>query len=145
MAEQGPQTAITIEDPGTEAFGLLVQRLGGENPQVSPWDRRTFSAVLRGDDGALLGGAHAILNMGLVEIRGLWIAPALRGRGLGLRLMETIEREARARGMTRAALDTYDWQARGFYEKLGYRVFGSLDYPAGAQRFYMVKELTPPG
>lgn len=141
MAEDEPDPRVEIEEPGTEAFAGLVDRLGGENLETSPWDRRTFTLVLRAEDGGLIGGAHAILNMGLVEVRGLWIDPARRGQGLGRRIMAAVEREAAARGMTRVALDTYDWQARGFYEKLGYRVFGTLRYPAGSRRFYLEKDL----
>ena len=81
--------------------------------------------------------------MGLVEVRGLWVDPARRGEGLGRSLLAALEREAAARGVTRVALDTYDWQARGFYEKLGYRAFGTLRYPAGPRRFYMEKDLVP--
>ncbi len=143
MAGDGSELRIAIEEPGTEALASLFDRLGRENLQTSPWDRRTFTVVLRAPDGALLGGAHAILNMGLVEVRGLWIEPSCRGAGHGRRIMAALEREAFGRGATRAALDTYEWQARDFYEKLGYRVFGTLSYPAGPRRFYMEKDLTP--
>ena len=143
MSDGKSDLRIEIEEPGTDVLASLVDRLGRENLESSPWDRRSFTLVLRAEDGRLLGGVHAILNMGLAEIRGLWIEPACRGQGLGRRMMAAVEREAAARGMSRVALDTYDWQARGFYEKLGYRVFGTLGYPAGTQRFYMEKDLAP--
>ncbi|MGC6728099.1 hypothetical protein ACP0GO_26835, partial [Escherichia coli] len=39
-------------------------------------------------------------------------------------------------------LDTYSFQARGFYEKLGYTVFGTIDdFPPGHQRFFGRKRL----
>lgn len=143
MAEDEKDPRIEIEEPGSDTFAGLVDRLGRENLSRSPWDRRTFTLVLRAQGGRLIGGAHAILNMGLVEVRGLWVDPARRGEGLGRSLLAALEREAAARGVTRVALDTYDWQARGFYEKLGYRVFGTLRYPAGPRRFYMEKDLVP--
>ena len=143
MAEDENDPRIEIEEPGNDTFAGLVDRLGRENLSRSPWDRRTFTLVLRAQGGRLIGGAHAILNMGLVEVRGLWVDPARRGEGLGRSLLAALEREAAARGVTRVALDTYDWQARGFYEKLGYRAFGTLRYPAGPRRFYMEKDLVP--
>ena len=79
--------------------------------------------------------------MGLVEIRGVWIDPTLRGTGMGRALMAALEAEAMQRGATRAALDTYSWQAVGFYLKLGYREFGVLDYPNGTRRHFMTKDL----
>jgi hypothetical protein len=59
--------------------------------------------------------------------------------------MTETEVEARRRGCHSAYLDTFDYQARPFYEKLGYVVFGTLeDYPKGHQRFYMMKKLPSP-
>lgn len=44
-----------------------------------------------------------------------------------------------------AALDTFEYQARPFYEKLGYQLFGTLDgYPPGYRQFYLRKRLSPP-
>lgn len=49
---------------------------------------------------------------------------------------------AHNRGVLRVYLDTLDFQARPFYEREGYVVFGvQEDYPPGHQRFYMRKEL----
>ncbi len=79
--------------------------------------------------------------MGLVEIRGLWVEPAARGRGIGSRLLAAIEAEARHRGCSRAALDSYGFQAPGFYAARGYREWGRLDYPGGTCRHYFVKDL----
>ena len=37
---------------------------------------------------------------------------------------------------------TFEFQARGFYERLGYRCFGELnDYPTGFARYFMKKAL----
>ena len=50
------------------------------------------------------------------------------------------ERIARANGCVGIWLDTYEFQARGFYEKLGFEVFGSLkDHPVGHRRFFLRK------
>ena len=50
------------------------------------------------------------------------------------------EAEARARGCIGATLGTYDFQARPFYEKQGYEVFGTLEpYPNGHCSYYLRK------
>ena len=41
--------------------------------------------------------------------------------------MNDAEREAIRRGCRGAWLDTYSFQARGFYERLGYTIFGTID------------------
>ena len=54
--------------------------------------------------------------------------------------MDAAEAVARERGCIGARLDTYSFQARGFYEKRGYRVVGTIeDCPPGHARHTMAK------
>ena len=56
--------------------------------------------------------------------------------------MGSIEGAARARECGAAWLDTFSFQALGFYRSLGYQRFGTLDdFPAGRQRYFMWKPL----
>ncbi len=52
----------------------------------------------------------------------VWIDPDLRGRGLGRRAMELVEREVRARGLERVELNVFGGNAvaRSLYRSLGY-------------------------
>ncbi len=50
--------------------------------------------------------------------------------------------EAARRGCRYAWLDAFSFQARGFYEKLGYTVLGTLeDSPPGHSRYFLKKNL----
>jgi GNAT superfamily N-acetyltransferase len=71
----------------------------------------------------------------------MWLADHLRGAGLGRDLIGQAERIAIRRGCHSAYLDTFSFQARGFYEALGYTLFGTLDYPPGHQRRFLQKRL----
>ena len=74
----------------------------------------------------------------------LLVPESLRGRGLGADLMRRAEAEAVSRGCHGAWLDTFEFQARSFYERIGYECFGQLpDYPPGFSRFFMKKSLLP--
>jgi len=56
--------------------------------------------------------------------------------------MKRAELCAIERGCTDAFLDTFSFQARPFYEKLGYRVFGTLEkHPVGHRHYFMNKQL----
>jgi GNAT superfamily N-acetyltransferase len=75
----------------------------------------------------------------------LFVPKEYRGAGLGTELMRLAEEEARRRGCRGAWLDTFSFQARGFYERLGYSVFGTIgDHPPGHSRFFMKKALADP-
>ncbi len=72
----------------------------------------------------------------------LWVSDALRGQGVGTQLIGAAEEEARRRGCRYAQVDTASFQARPFYEKLGYGLRFSLDnYPRHHQRHYLSKAL----
>jgi GNAT superfamily N-acetyltransferase len=90
-----------------------------------------------------VGGAvgHGSFDWTFVEL--LWLPAELRGQGHGTRLMQAIEQFTREHGLAGVWLDTFSFQARPFYEKLGYTVFGTLeDHPLGGARHFMFKRLT---
>ncbi len=92
--------------------------------------------------GEVRGGLRAISYYGWMFIELLVLDESLRGQGLGTRLMREAEAEARRRGLIGIWLDTFSFQARPFYERLGYRVFGQLDdFPPGGGRFWLSKKL----
>jgi GNAT superfamily N-acetyltransferase len=73
----------------------------------------------------------------------LWVHEDHRDSGLGSRLMEMAEDQAKGRGCHSSYLNTFSYQARPFYERLGYVVFGTLtDFPKGHERYYMMKRLS---
>jgi len=66
-----------------------------------------------------------------------------RRAGVGSRLMSMAEAEALSRGCSGSWLDTFEFQAKGFYERIGYECFAELpSYPKGFSRFFMKKTLT---
>ena len=70
----------------------------------------------------------------------LWVHERLRGRGIGTELLRRAEQSLRERGGEIIFLSTYSFQAPAFYEKLGYRAFGTLEgMPPGATRTWYFK------
>ena len=65
----------------------------------------------------------------------------MRGEGLGARLMNQAEDQAKLRGCRGAQVDTVSFQAPGFYEKLGFRIIGTVEgFPTGHDRHFLVKD-----
>lgn len=89
-----------------------------------------------------LGGLIGATYWDWLYIDLLWIREDLRGKGYGKQLMLLAEEEARKRGAKQAYLDTFSFQVPGFYEQLGYHVYGELkDFPKGHIRYFFTKSL----
>lgn len=131
---------LKLVEPDEEVYAEYSARFTEYNAAHSSWCLRSYSYVLYKDERVVAGG-RGIVNMGALEIRGLWVDDLLRNQGVGRELMGAIEREARNRGASRAMLYTYSWQAQDFYESLGYEVFSRFYYPDGPERIDMQKEL----
>ena len=103
---------------------------------------RPLAVLAHTPDGRLCGGAAAKLNWNWLHVTTLWVEEERRRGGLGSELLARIEAEGRARGCAHAHLDTFSFQARPFYERHGYEVYGTLDdYPPGHARHYLKKDL----
>jgi ribosomal protein S18 acetylase RimI-like enzyme len=97
---------------------------------------------LKNERGEVMGGLLGSVWGGWLHITYLWIDEAVRGKRWATKLMDQAEAYARERGCHSATLDTHSFQARPFYERRGYEVFGTLeDYPKGHKKFFLKKKL----
>ena len=118
--------------------GLI--RFNRENAGPLRYTRTVLSA--RDAKGKLLGGLilQSYWRESYVEL--LWLSARARGSGLGTRLIKEAERRAKKRGSHLIHLNTFSFQAPGFYEKQGYRRFGGMSgSPKGESRHFYVKHL----
>jgi GNAT superfamily N-acetyltransferase len=142
----GPAYRLTVEDAPAEAdVEVLPHASEAYNesrwPQHPPW---CLLAIFVRDEVRIVAGLAGETHCGWLFVRYLWVHDGLRGRGIGRELMAQAEIRASERGCHSAWLDTFSFQARGFYEKLGYAEFGRLDYLPHHHRHFMQKRLIPP-
>lgn len=96
--------------------------------------------VVARDEGSVVGGLDARTYWNYLDIKYFWVHEDRRGQGLGATILRAAEAEAVRRGCAHAFLDTFEFQARGFYEKMGYTVFGQLDGFSGRHRRYFMRK-----
>jgi GNAT superfamily N-acetyltransferase len=135
---------ITLTDaPDDGMLKALGKKLMDFNNVHSgrPLDYRSLIIfVTHPESDELLGGLWGGTSYSYLHIELLYLPEDLRGAGLGRKLMEQAEQEAIQRGCQGVWLDTFSFQARGFYERIGYTVFGTFeDYPPGHSRFFLRK------
>ena len=79
---------------------------------------------------------------GTCELRQFWVEQSRRGRGLGTRLFQAAEQEARRRGCTQIVLMTFSFQAPSFYERHGFETLATIEeHPPGHRNLLMRKVL----
>jgi GNAT superfamily N-acetyltransferase len=72
----------------------------------------------------------------------LWVKEKYRKEGYGSVLLNEVEKIAKEKGCNLVHLDTFDFQAKDFYLKQGYEIFGVLDdCPIEHKRYYMKKNI----
>lgn len=131
---------VKVDQP---EWGVIGGGISAYNEQQAGEDKgQLLCFVLQTPDEEAVGGVIGETHWDWLYVNLMWVREDLRGRGYGRRLLELAEDEARERGAKNAYLDTFSFQAPGFYKKQGYQVFGELkDFPAGHQRYYLTKEL----
>ena len=107
-------------------------------------DYRPLAIIVKDEQGREAGGLWGWTAFGWLFVELFIIPEGARTRGLGTKILKTAEDEAVSRGCVGVWLDTYEFQARGFYEKQGYTCFGEIEnHPPGSSRYFMKKALTP--
>jgi ribosomal protein S18 acetylase RimI-like enzyme len=131
--DPGEDVAEAVE-AGLKAFNIRAVNTGDPIPvQVS----------VRDDAGAIVGGIVGRVWMDGLYMSTVWVDDTLRGQGHGRAMMEAAEAEGRRHGATHSWLHTLSWQARPFYESLGYACIGEMPLGGGKhRRYFMRKDLS---
>jgi putative acetyltransferase len=100
--------------------------------------------VARADGRALGCGGYAVFPDGSAEMKRLFVDPASRGQGVGLRLVQAIETAAAQDGVRQLFLETgvKSHEALGLYRRIGFKQCGPFgSYANDPLSIFMVKSL----
>lgn len=141
-----PRIEVVESNATSEQKASILDALLSYNDQAArPGLYANFAILLRDaatDD--VIGGLSGQTVYGWTFVKLLVVPEAYRGHGLGRQLMLEAETLARAHGSEGIWLDTFDFQARPFYEKLGFTLFGDLEASERAHaRYFLKKRFTP--
>ena len=133
-------------DPSPADEALVMAGTRAYNAAFMRADAKRLCVFAREAAGSIIGGVTASTYWDYLDVKFLWVHEQHRKQGLGARIMGAAEAEASSRGCKNVFLDTFSFQARGFYERLGYREFGRLSGFSGQhERHFMHKVLTASG
>jgi GNAT superfamily N-acetyltransferase len=139
-----PFEIIVADDPPpAECESILASLKAYNEMRGGPANYRTIAVLLRDvASGETIGGLWGRAAYNWLHIDLLFIPEQLRGEGLGTRLVRQAEEIGIEGGLIGVWVDTFEFQAPGFNQKLGYEVFGVLpDHPRGRHHFFLHKRL----
>ncbi|MFZ2619816.1 MAG: GNAT family N-acetyltransferase [Alphaproteobacteria bacterium] len=117
----------------------LEECLVAYNDTVGPKDGWKFVGFYAlNEQDKLVGGVQGAFEWDWLMLKQLWVAK--RQNGLGTKLLLKAEEYAKKHNKTGVILDTLEFQAKSFYEKHGYEVFGVVDKCAGKFKRYFMKK-----
>ena len=129
------------DNPTVEDIKSIESGLSASHPsEVEVRNYKPLAIFLRNEKGEVIAGLEGSTYWGWLNIRLLWVSEDLRDKGIGTELVKKAEDVASKRKCHSSVVDTFSFQAREFYEKLGYTSFGTLDnFPNGHNRIYLTK------
>ncbi len=131
--ERAAPSDLAVVDRGLDEHNRAAADLAAVQPLV---------CLARAKDGSVAGGAVGRRWGAAAELQQLWVRPDLRSQGVGAELVRRFEAEARRHGCLSVYLDTFSFQAPGFYQRQGYALACELKgFPSGATKRVMTKQL----
>lgn len=129
---------------------LSEEQIGEIYESLADFDRKNIGYRLEGSvnigieaDGELIAGLNGCMTAyKIFYIDTVFVAEKCRRQGLGTELVKEAERRAVALGANIVRLDTFNWQGREFYKKLGYEEVGGYSSAEdGFSEHFFVKRL----
>lgn len=93
------------------------------------------------DDKLIAGIKASIEGYKVMYIETLFVDENYRKHGLGKMLMKIIEEHAKFEGVLVIRLDTFSWQAKDYYESLGYELIGTYLIDENYSEYFYVKRI----
>jgi ribosomal protein S18 acetylase RimI-like enzyme len=122
---------------------IVSQKLDSYNSKkIGHFNWRDLDIEAVNSKGKLIGGLISGTYWGWLFVKMLWVDEKYRNKDIGTQLIHKAVVIARKRGCKYVHLDTFNFQAPGFYRKLGFKRFGSLKpFPKGSERYFLRKKI----
>ncbi len=141
-----PNTPYTLYKNLKNSFDIIDTKLYEYNKQCVPATQKPeiidIHYVIKENDTVIAGICAEAYTWKILYLQLLFVEKAHRNTNLATLLLNRVEKDASAIGVKLVHTDTYEFQAKDFYLRHGYEVFGVLDNcPQGYKRYYLKKQL----
>lgn len=145
-AELIPNTPYKLYKNVKNTFEIIDEQLYAFNKKCVPATQEPEAIdihyVIKDNDTIIAGICADVYTWKVMYLELLFVNEVYRNKDLATILLHRVEEEAKSLGVTLVHTDSYDFQAKDFYIKQGYEIFGVLDdCPPGHKRYYLKKIL----
>lgn len=110
-----------------------------KNRDEKPKEKEVFGFYAF-EDGEIIGGMVVYEEFQWLYIQKTFISDKYRGKNIGSAIFKRLEEYAKQRNLVGIRVETLDFQAKGFYEKVGCKLLYELkDCPRGNIEYGFVK------
>lgn len=134
---------VVVDYEPSQADNFVVREgLIAFNEKIIGERDKAVSIFLKDEQAKVFGGMQAFLDTESIYIEALWVEATLQKQGYGTKLIQAAEKEAIKNGCKFSTVDTWDFQAEGFYLKNGYERLGEIkNYWHGHSKIFLRKNL----
>jgi GNAT superfamily N-acetyltransferase len=119
---------LNVDDkPKAADIEKLQKGIDQFNVGVLKQSPKAFAIFLRDEDSNIRGGVYALSYTDQIHIIMLWVEEKLRSHGYGAKLIKAAEEEGVKRKCKYSYVDTFGFQAKGFYMRCGYQLLGKIN------------------
>ncbi len=120
---------------------ILIQEISNDAFDAKGFlPMRSFSIFIKDSEENIRGGITGTVLFGSLYVDSLWVHKNLQNQGWGSQLIHEAEKIGKEQGALFVTLNTMDWQALPFYQKLGYSIeFTRQGYSKDSKMFLLRK------
>ena len=134
--------SVSLEPASRDCDTIHRELAAVTEPVTGSTVPRPVAVLLRDHSGRTIGGLRGRFIYRWLMIDMLFVPEGLRGRGIGTGIVREAERAAREAGCIGVQVSSFEFQAPGFYRRLGYSVASVLpDFPPGSACVHLIKRL----
>lgn len=111
------------ENPNQEDIQILIRGITDFAKQQRGFEALDFFAFfIRDENNIIVGGCSGGTLYGGLHIDNLWVSNLIRNTGWGTKLIHAALTYGKEKNCNFASVNTMDWEALGFYQKLGFKI-----------------------
>lgn len=119
---------VLVDETNDERINNTIKQgvLAFNQPYFGVQEAKPFTIYIIDDNKSILCGLYGCHFDKYIRVDMTWVDESYRKKGFGKKLFQKLDEYARQKHCKYIQLDTFDFQAKPFYEKMGFECIGTI-------------------